>query len=259
MAALGIASAIPAFEFLSELPIYLEFARGLAAGRLISSDLPMNWAVGYPLVLIPFVAIAGVAGVVALQAGATPSRSGSPWTCGADMAHRRSPSPARCGRGRRDRRRLRVVRTAPAQCRRAAAPAVRRARASPLGGRVPRQLRMVHVAGAWMATGDPLYFPGNGSYINLGAGNNEFARTALLTLRLSAYCVVGRARVAGVPPLRGAPGRRGGRPCSCAPHIAAAYSSPIVRLARLTATGVPTRRAINSRAALRGPVDELIS
>jgi DNA adenine methylase len=45
---------------------------------------------------------------------------------------------------------------------------------------------------------------------------------------------------------------------SSAQEIEKAYRSPEARKARLEVTRVPARRAINSRAALRGPVDELI-
>jgi DNA adenine methylase len=45
---------------------------------------------------------------------------------------------------------------------------------------------------------------------------------------------------------------------SSAPEIAAAYASPAARLAGLTVQRVAARRTINSRASLRGPVDELI-
>ena len=45
---------------------------------------------------------------------------------------------------------------------------------------------------------------------------------------------------------------------SSAPEIIAAYKAPDARLARLTVSTVAARRAINSRASLRGPVDELI-
>jgi DNA adenine methylase len=45
---------------------------------------------------------------------------------------------------------------------------------------------------------------------------------------------------------------------SSAPEIVKAYTVPAARRARLTVTRVPARRAINSRAARRGPVDELV-
>lgn len=45
---------------------------------------------------------------------------------------------------------------------------------------------------------------------------------------------------------------------SSAPEIMAAYTAADARLARLRVTTVPARRAINSRASARGPVDELI-
>ena len=45
---------------------------------------------------------------------------------------------------------------------------------------------------------------------------------------------------------------------SSAPSIVAAYGNAAARAAGLTLEYVPARRAINSRAALRGPVDELI-
>ena len=45
---------------------------------------------------------------------------------------------------------------------------------------------------------------------------------------------------------------------SSAPSIVAAYGDPSARAAGLTLEYVPARRAINSRATLRGPVDELI-
>ena len=45
---------------------------------------------------------------------------------------------------------------------------------------------------------------------------------------------------------------------SSAPAIVAAYGGPAARRAGLTVHRVPARRAINSRAVLRGPVDELI-
>ncbi len=45
---------------------------------------------------------------------------------------------------------------------------------------------------------------------------------------------------------------------SSAPEIEAGYSTPAARTAGLTIQRVPARRAINSRAARRGPVDELI-
>ena len=45
---------------------------------------------------------------------------------------------------------------------------------------------------------------------------------------------------------------------SSAPDIVAAYGGPAARAAGLTLEYVPARRAINSRATLRGPVDELI-
>lgn len=45
---------------------------------------------------------------------------------------------------------------------------------------------------------------------------------------------------------------------SSAPHIETAYGAPAARRAGLSVHRVPARRAINSRAALRGPVDELI-
>lgn len=45
---------------------------------------------------------------------------------------------------------------------------------------------------------------------------------------------------------------------SSAQEIEKAYRSPEARKARLEVTRVPARRAINSRATLRGPVDELI-
>lgn len=45
---------------------------------------------------------------------------------------------------------------------------------------------------------------------------------------------------------------------SSAPEIVAAYGGPAARAAGLTVQRVAARRAINSRAALRGPVDELI-
>ncbi len=45
---------------------------------------------------------------------------------------------------------------------------------------------------------------------------------------------------------------------SSAAQIEAAYTAPAARLAGLQVHRVPARRAINSRAALRGPVDELI-
>jgi DNA adenine methylase len=45
---------------------------------------------------------------------------------------------------------------------------------------------------------------------------------------------------------------------SSAPEIMAAYTAADARLARLKVTRVPARRAINSRASARGPVDELI-
>jgi DNA adenine methylase len=45
---------------------------------------------------------------------------------------------------------------------------------------------------------------------------------------------------------------------SSAPEIEAAYAAPAARIVGLKIQRVPARRAINSRAALRGPVDELI-
>lgn len=45
---------------------------------------------------------------------------------------------------------------------------------------------------------------------------------------------------------------------SSAPEICEAYTAPDARLAGLTLARVPARRAINSRASARGPVDELI-
>jgi DNA adenine methylase len=45
---------------------------------------------------------------------------------------------------------------------------------------------------------------------------------------------------------------------SSAPEIEAGYSTPSARTAGLSVQRVPARRAINSRAALRGPVDEII-
>jgi DNA adenine methylase len=45
---------------------------------------------------------------------------------------------------------------------------------------------------------------------------------------------------------------------SSAPEIVAAYAARAARVAGLTIQRVPARRAINSRAARRGPVDELI-
>jgi DNA adenine methylase len=45
---------------------------------------------------------------------------------------------------------------------------------------------------------------------------------------------------------------------SSAPEISEAYTTPEARLAGLTLSRVPARRAINSRASARGPVDELI-
>jgi DNA adenine methylase len=45
---------------------------------------------------------------------------------------------------------------------------------------------------------------------------------------------------------------------SSAPEIEAGYSAPSARTAGLLVQRVPARRAINSRAASRGPVDELI-
>ena len=45
---------------------------------------------------------------------------------------------------------------------------------------------------------------------------------------------------------------------SSAPEIEAWYSTPAARTAGLTIQRVPARRSINSRAARRGPVDELI-
>jgi DNA adenine methylase len=45
---------------------------------------------------------------------------------------------------------------------------------------------------------------------------------------------------------------------SSAPEICEAYTSADARLAGLTMARVPARRAINSRASARGPVDELI-
>ena len=45
---------------------------------------------------------------------------------------------------------------------------------------------------------------------------------------------------------------------SSAPAIVAAYGGPAARRAGLTVHRVPARRTINSRAVLRGPVDELI-
>jgi DNA adenine methylase len=45
---------------------------------------------------------------------------------------------------------------------------------------------------------------------------------------------------------------------SSAPEIEAAYGAPAARTAGLAINRVPARRAINSRAALRGPIDELI-
>jgi site-specific DNA-adenine methylase len=45
---------------------------------------------------------------------------------------------------------------------------------------------------------------------------------------------------------------------SSAPEIVAGYTSPAARAARLVVTPVAARRAINSRAMLRGPVQELI-
>jgi DNA adenine methylase len=45
---------------------------------------------------------------------------------------------------------------------------------------------------------------------------------------------------------------------SSAPEIEAGYSAPSARTAGLVVQRVPARRAINSRAARRGPVDELI-
>jgi DNA adenine methylase len=45
---------------------------------------------------------------------------------------------------------------------------------------------------------------------------------------------------------------------SSAPDIFEAYTAPEARVAGLTVTPVPARRSINSRAASRGPVNELI-
>ena len=45
---------------------------------------------------------------------------------------------------------------------------------------------------------------------------------------------------------------------SSAPEIVSAYGSRLARAAGLTLQYVPARRAINSRSALRGPVDEVI-
>ena len=45
---------------------------------------------------------------------------------------------------------------------------------------------------------------------------------------------------------------------SSAPEIERAYTAPAARGARLTVERVPARRAINSRAGLRGPVEELV-
>ena len=55
--------------------------------------------------------------------------------------------------------------------------------------------------------------------------------------------------------------RRGARVVvsnSSAPEIETAYRTPAARQARIAVHRVPARRAINSRAASRGPVDELI-
>ena len=55
--------------------------------------------------------------------------------------------------------------------------------------------------------------------------------------------------------------RRGARVVvsnSSAPEIETAYRTPAARRARIVVHRVPARRAINSRAASRGPVDELI-
>jgi hypothetical protein len=70
VAAVGIAAALAAFPFVSELPIYLDLARNLAAGLRVPTDTPLTWPVGYPLVLAPLVGIAEEAGVTALQAAA---------------------------------------------------------------------------------------------------------------------------------------------------------------------------------------------
>ena len=45
---------------------------------------------------------------------------------------------------------------------------------------------------------------------------------------------------------------------SCAPTIESAYRSPAARAAGLAVHRVAARRAINSRASARGPIDELI-
>ncbi len=45
---------------------------------------------------------------------------------------------------------------------------------------------------------------------------------------------------------------------SSAPEIEAGYTAPAARMAGLTIRRVPAHRAINSRPALRGPVDELL-
>lgn len=65
VAAVGVCLALSQLPFLSELPVYLDAARALAAGRPIADGF---YPVGYPVILAPSYALLGVTGVIAFQA-----------------------------------------------------------------------------------------------------------------------------------------------------------------------------------------------
>jgi hypothetical protein len=67
---IGALAAIGAVPVLIELPIYFSEANHLAAGDLLPTTHPLSWPVGYSLILSPFVRLAGIDGIIAIQGAA---------------------------------------------------------------------------------------------------------------------------------------------------------------------------------------------
>ena len=98
---LGALIAIAVVPVLIELPIYFTEATQLATGHLLPTTQPLSWPIGYSLILAPFVYLAGVDGVVAIQVVSYSATCWLFWKILVEVAraNRRSVSPIVLGLG----------------------------------------------------------------------------------------------------------------------------------------------------------------
>lgn len=97
----GAVAAISAVPILIELPIYFSEANHLAAGDSLPTTHPLSWPVGYSLILSPFLRLAGIDGIIAIQAVAYAATCWLFWKLLVDVAAagQRGVSPVVLGLG----------------------------------------------------------------------------------------------------------------------------------------------------------------